>query len=388
VAGEYTASELLKGARTFCERYERLAPLPTPVAQRKVIPLTEVAAIGVDGAPEPALPSTSLGEVVHARPPGFCTGCPERPIFAALKLVEKELGPHHVAADIGCHLFSIMPPFNLGATTMGYGLGGSSASAFAAGAQLGASKRAIAFMGDGGFWHNGLTSGIANAVFNRQDNVFVIVDNNYSAATGGQDIPSSRANNPHRSTLHPIERAVRGVGVDWVRTVTRTYDVNGMRAALKEALSTDAPGPKVVIAQSECMLNRQRREKPAKAKAIKSGERVLKERFGVDAAVCSGDHACMRVSGCPSLTLAPSGDALKPDPVASVDEHCVACGHCGEVADAAVLCPSFYKATKVHNPGRLERWRDRIRQSAVGWLQARQWRARAERALFPLEALE
>ena len=32
--------------------------------------------------------------------------------------------------DIGCHLFSILPPFNIGATTMGYGLGPASASAF------------------------------------------------------------------------------------------------------------------------------------------------------------------------------------------------------------------------------------------------------------------
>ncbi len=83
VAGEYTSSELLKGARSFCERYDRLAPLPVPVPVRKVIPLKEVAAIGVDAAPEPTLP---LGEVVHARPPGFCTGCPERPIFSAMKL--------------------------------------------------------------------------------------------------------------------------------------------------------------------------------------------------------------------------------------------------------------------------------------------------------------
>ena len=65
----------------------------------------------------------ALDAVVPPRPPGFCTGCPERPIFAAMKLVEKELGQHHVAADIGCHLFSILPPFNIGATTMGYGLG-------------------------------------------------------------------------------------------------------------------------------------------------------------------------------------------------------------------------------------------------------------------------
>jgi indolepyruvate ferredoxin oxidoreductase alpha subunit len=309
-------------------------------------------------------------------------GCPERPIFSSLKLVEQELGAHHVSADIGCHLFSIMPPFNLGATTMGYGLGASSASAFNAGSQLGASKRAIAFMGDGGFWHNGLTSGIGNAVFNKHDNVFVIVDNNYSAATGGQDILSSRATNPNRSTMHAIERAVRGVGVQWVRTITRTYDVHAMRDALREALTTSEPGPKVVIAQSECMLNRQRRERPAAAAAVKAGQRVVKERFGVDAAVCSGDHACMRMSGCPSLTLAPSGDALKPDPVAHVDEHCVACGHCGEVADAAVLCPSFYKAHKVNNPGAAERWRARWRGRVVGWLQSRQQRARLQRALY------
>ncbi len=95
--------------------------------------------------------ATSRDEV-HGRPPSFCTGCPERPIFAAMKLVERELGPHHVSCDIGCHLFSILPPFNLGNSTMGYGLGGAGASALNAAA----GKRAIALIGDGGFWHNGL----------------------------------------------------------------------------------------------------------------------------------------------------------------------------------------------------------------------------------------
>jgi indolepyruvate ferredoxin oxidoreductase alpha subunit len=97
-----------------------------------------------------------LDAVVPARPPGFCTGCPERPIFSAMKLVERELGPHHVAADIGCHLFSILPPFGVGATTMGYGLGPASASAL----NGGEGRRVISFMGDGGFWHNGLNSSI------------------------------------------------------------------------------------------------------------------------------------------------------------------------------------------------------------------------------------
>ena len=108
-----------------------------------------------------------------------------------MKLVEKELGEHHVAGDIGCHLFSILPPFNIGATTMGYGLGPASASAF----NVKADKRPIAMIGDGGFWHNGLTCSVGNAVFNKHDGVVMVVDNFYSAATGGQDILSSRAAN-------------------------------------------------------------------------------------------------------------------------------------------------------------------------------------------------
>lgn len=335
VAGEYTSSELLKGARAFCERYERLAPLPVPVAVRKVIPLKEVAAIGVDAAPEPAVPSTALGDVVHARPPGFCTGCPERPIFSAMKLVERELGAHHVSADIGCHLFSILPPFNIGNTTMGYGLGGAGASALNAPA----GKRAISMMGDGGFWHNGLTSGVANAVFNKSDNLTIVVDNNYTSATGGQDILSSNAVNKTRSTGHAIERAVRGVGVEWVRTLRRTYDVAGMRDALKEALTTKTKGPKVLIAQSECMLNKQRREKPLVRKAIADGKRMVREKFGVDSDTCTGDHSCIRLSGCPSLSIKPNPDPLRTDPVATVLDSCVGCGVCGEVSHAAVLCP-------------------------------------------------
>ncbi|HET7834369.1 MAG TPA: indolepyruvate ferredoxin oxidoreductase subunit alpha [Variovorax sp.] len=362
VAGEYTAAELLKGARAFGERYGRLQPLPAPV--RKVIPLTELA------TPEPALP---LGDSVHARPPGFCTGCPERPIFSAMKLVERELGAHHVSADIGCHLFSILPPFNIGNTTMGYGLGGAGAAALNAPA----GKRAISVMGDGGFWHNGLTSGVANAVFNRSDNLTIVVDNNYTSATGGQDILSSSANNATRSTGHAIERAVRGVGVKWVRTLRRTYDVAGMRDALKDALTTKEKGPKVLIAQSECMLNRQRREKPLVRKAIADGKRMVREKFGVDSDTCTGDHSCIRLSGCPSLSIKPNPDPLRTDPVATVMDSCVGCGVCGEVSHAAVLCPSFYKAQIVSNPSRWDLLRESFRAKVIGWLQKGEAKRRA-----------
>jgi indolepyruvate ferredoxin oxidoreductase alpha subunit len=323
----------------------------------------------------PAAPPALTPAMVPQRPAGFCTGCPERPIFSAMKLVQKELGEFHVSADIGCHLFSILPPFHIGNTTMGYGLGTAGASAFKPGG-----KRAIAMMGDGGFWHNGLTSGIGNAVFNQDDNLTIIVDNGYSAATGGQDILSSKAQNANRQTNNPIEKAVRGIGIGWAKTLTRTYDVAGMRDAIRDALTSDEKGPKVLVAQSECQLNRQRRVKPLMAKAIKSGQRVVRERFGVDPDTCTGDHSCIRLSGCPSLTIKANPDKLRQDPIAHVDNSCVGCGVCGEVSHAAVLCPSFYKAEIIANPTRWDRTRDRLRAWVIGAVQKRSARSIAARA--------
>jgi indolepyruvate ferredoxin oxidoreductase alpha subunit len=284
-----------------------------------------------------------------------------------MKLVERDLGPHHVSADIGCHLFSIFPPFNIGATTMGYGLGAAGASAL----NVRAGKRAIAMMGDGGFWHNGLTSGVGNAVFNKSDNVLIIVDNGYSAATGGQDIPSSFHPNDNRTTRNSIEKAVRGVGVNWVKTITRTYDVAKMRDTLKEALTTKEKGPKVIVAQSECMLNKQRRIRPMFRKAASEGKRVVRERFGVDADTCTGDHSCIRLSGCPSLTIAENPDPLRREPVTKVINSCVGCGLCGEVSHAAVLCPSFYRASLITNPTGWDKFKARLRGAVIGFFQRR-----------------
>ncbi|WP_422370612.1 thiamine pyrophosphate-dependent enzyme [Hoeflea sp.] len=358
MAGEYTGQVMLDGLEAFLKK-----SAPDLLPARLRAPNSEQ---------KPALPD--LSKTVPIRPPGFCTGCPERPIFAAIKMTEMERGKHQIAGDIGCHLFATLPPFEIGGSTMGYGLGPASNAAFDGGGD----KRSISILGDGGFWHNGLSSSIGNAVYNKSDGVIVIVDNFYSAATGGQDILSSRADNATKATGHPIADAVKGVGVKWVRQIDRTYDVPKMREILNEALTTDHVGPKVIVASSECMLNKQRREKPLMNKAISEGRRVEKPRFGVDEDVCTGDHACIRLSGCPSLSLKKLDDPLRDDPVASIDQSCVGCGNCGEVADAAVLCPSFYRADVVHNPGRFERMIGNFTSRVIQWLQDRRSRGRLE----------
>lgn len=361
VAGDYSIGKIEEGLTKFFNLYDDTVEFqPT----EGMIPIKKEDA-------------EQLAESVPVRPAGFCTGCPERPIFAALKLVQQNLGEYHISADIGCHLFSILPPFNVGATTMGYGLGPASASAFNMNNNEDENqKRVISIMGDGGFWHNGLSSGISNAVFNKSDGLTIIVDNNYAAATGGQDVPSSRFNNVLRKINNPIETAVKGVGVKHIDFIDNTYNVDKMVKTITKALTKKEEGPKVIIAQSECMLNKQRRDRREKKKKLEAKKRVVNEKFGVDSKVCTGDHACMRLSGCPSLTLTYSENPLREDPIATIDQSCVACGNCGEVAEAAVLCPSFYKAQVVKNPSGYEKIKHGIKRRVFTFLQNRRERKR------------
>ncbi len=304
----------------------------------------------------------ALGEL-PARPPSFCTGCPERPVFSALKLMQREIGPTHISADIGCHAFGTLAPFSMGNSILGYGM--SLASAAAVTPNL--ARRAISVMGDGGFWHNGILTGVASNLFNKGDGVLVVMQNGYTSATGLQFMPSSLASRSGTAPGMDIETTLRALGVKWLRKV-RTYNVATMLRTLKEAMQTAERGLKVIIADGECQLARQRRVRAEEAQKLARGERVARARYGVDDEICTGDHSCIRLSGCPSLTIKPNPDPLRTDPVASVIQSCVGCGLCGEVAHAAVLCPSFYRAETILNPSRWDRALHGLRRRAIAWL--------------------
>ena len=237
-------------------------------------------------------------------------------------------------------------------------------------------RRPIAIMGDGGFWHNGLLSGVSSALLNQGDGVLVIMKNGYTSATGTQEVISTPASESRRvaegasatGTELTIENTLKGMGVKWLRTV-HNYKVAEVRDTLREALTSDFEGLKVVVAEGECQLERQRRIKPLRAKMLEEGKRVVRTRYGVDEDTCTGDHSCIRLSGCPTLTVKPSSDPLKVDPVAHVTNGCVGCGLCGEVAHAATLCPSFWRAEIVSNPSGWDRFMDRLRRRVIAWFQ-------------------
>ncbi len=357
MAGEYTGEVVLHGIARFVEgAVPKGVDLGPVLESHQRIVTAKQKAVQI------------LGEPIPTRPPSFCTGCPERPVFSAMKLAEGKVGKFHVSADIGCHTFSTLPPFNIGNTVLGYGLGLASSTGIGPNME----RRVVSVMGDGGFWHNGLTSGVANAVFNNDDGVLVIMNNGYTSATGHQAIPSSvRGGGIRSGAFQPdgqdIERALRGVGVKWIRHV-RTYSVSKVIGTLRDAMTTGRGGLKVIIADGECQLARQRRIKPEVRARVGAGKRDVRTRFGVDEDVCTGDHSCIRLSGCPSLSVKPTSDPLRDDPVAHVNNDCVGCGLCGEVSHAAVLCPSFFKADIVRNPGRFDRWRERLRARVIGRL--------------------
>ena len=348
-AGEYNADIMIKGLLTFISQY-----LPSEYATQ----ISQVREHIADLESRKKLVAAKLQDQsvsLPPRPPGFCIGCPERPVFSAIKLAQKTVGDVHISADIGCHAFGTFPPFSSGHTILGYGM----SLASRAGVSPNMQRRVLSIMGDGGFWHNGLLTGVQSALFNADDAVLLIFKNGYTSATGTQDIlstPSSgekkNAIDKLKSLVHTnqsIEKTLKGLGVQWLKTVN-TYEVDHVRDTLIEAFTSSFNGLKVIIAEGECQLERQRRIKPWLSSLLKAGKRVLRVKYGVDADVCNGDHACIRLSGCPTLTLKDNPDPLKLDPVASVIEGCVGCGLCGENAHAATLCPSFYRTEIIQNP--------------------------------------
>ncbi len=338
MAGDYTTELMVRGLARFLSEHA---------------PHLDTAA-GTSWLEKNAETKQKAAELLGAmpqRPPTFCVGCPERPVFSAMKLVAQDIGRPHVSMDVGCHAFASFEPFSQGNTLLGYGM----SLASAAGVTPMSARRPVAVMGDGGFWHNGLLSGVASNLMNKGDGVLVIMKNGYASATGTQELLSSPKN-----SAHSIEDTLQGIGVKWLRTVNN-YDVGAMSKTYKEAMTTTQKGLKVIVAEGECQLERQRRLRPVVAKNLSEGKRTVRVKYGVDEDTCTGDHSCIRLSGCPTLTVKDNPDPLRRDPVATVIDGCVGCGLCGENAHAAILCPSFYRAEVVQNPNLLDKTLQKIR---------------------------
>ena len=317
MAGEYTSAVIKAGIEAFVREWlpaslkrPSRAPLPIAAELRQAVPMRPVGSLRRLSGAAPVL-------VDQAAP--------------------RELGPFNISADIGCHSFSTLPPFDLGSTIMGYGLGAASAAAF----NVGHDRRA------GG--DDGRRRLLAQRPHQRHRQCRLQQArrrhrHRRQRLLGGDRGPEHpifpRRDREPRRPAHSIETAVRGVGVDWVRTV-RTYDMPPTIAALREALTTTFAGPKVIVAEGECQLTRQRRIVPVSSKAAGA-------RASASSAQRFGDRRGplhRRPFLHPTVGLPVADDQVARRPAFGAIRSpwsttaALGCGVCGEVAHAASSVP-------------------------------------------------
>jgi indolepyruvate ferredoxin oxidoreductase alpha subunit len=233
------------------------------------------------------------------RPPAFCAGCPHRVVFKELSRLRAI-----VTGDIGCYTLGALPPLSGMDTTLCMGASVSMAHGFEL-AMAGTEHRPIVgVIGDSTFAHSGLTSLLGTA-YNDGAGTICILDNRTTAMTGQQGNPCNGITLQHRPSRElNIERVVRALGIDDVRTVN-PHDVEAVRTTLKSAVSND--DLTVIVFRSPCVLL----DKKNKKAPYEVGD-------------CTACGVCISI-GCPALSREPETGRAFIDP-----DACNGCGDCAQ----------------------------------------------------------
>ena len=242
----------------------------------------------------------TLEDVIPARPPVMCAGCPHRGLFYTLNKNKCT-----VMGDIGCYTLGAVAP--LAAMDMTLCMGGSISGLHGFNKARGAESehKTVAVIGDSTFMHSGMT-GLANIAYNQSNSTVIILDNSITGMTGHQQNPTTGYNiKGDPAGKIDLEALCKAMGIGRVRVVD-PYNLAQCEQALKEELAADEPS--VIIVRRPCVLLKQ----------VKTAAPLA-----VDPAKCVGCKACMKL-GCPSISIR-AGKA-------HIDETlCVGCGVCKEL---------------------------------------------------------
>ncbi|MDL5053644.1 thiamine pyrophosphate-dependent enzyme [Oscillatoria laete-virens NRMC-F 0139] len=285
-----------------------------------------------------------------ARTPTFCPGCPHRDSASVLMDVKQAfMDPAYMRkthktettdlvfhGDTGCYTMLMFEPTkDLMHNYSGMGLGGGTG----AGIDPFIKNKQVVFMGDSTFFHSGQIA-ITNAVKNRQDITFIILDNKTTAMTGHQPTPSVDYDLLGRATFaQDIEKVVAGMVEAHKTTVVRTNPAyrESYRELLEETILQD--GVKVIIADKECGITYHRRQAREERAQIKAKGFVSEKKFiNITPDVCENCLECTKSTGCPGLTFVDTDYGRK---VQTDLSWCVADTACTKLH----VCPSFEEVT-------------------------------------------
>ena len=298
----------------------------------------------------------SKANLVPPRTPSFCPGCPHRDSASVLKKTAADFADREYMkkqnneptdlvfhGDIGCYSMLKYAPFSrLMHNLSGMGLGGGTG----AGIDPFIDNKQLVFMGDSTFFHTGITA-ISDSIKNNQDLTYVILDNKTTAMTGHQPTPGGDVDILGRPTFaQDIERVVRGLAGSSDISITRINPAKRReyRRLIEKKLLL--PGVKIIIADKECGITYQRRERAKKAALVAARGFVPHEHhINISEDVCEYCLECTKGTGCSGLTITPQTDY---GPKIAIDlSTCVSDGACTkvEVGPGDKTCPSFEKIT-------------------------------------------
>jgi indolepyruvate ferredoxin oxidoreductase, alpha subunit len=195
----------------------------------------------------PDKPGDSVPDVVAARPPQLCTGCPHADSYLALNEAMQEYGKGHVFSDIGCYTLGFLPPYQAINSCVDMG----ASITMAKGAADGGLYPSVAVIGDSTFAHSGLT-GLLDCVFDQSNVVIVILDNSTTGMTGGQEY----------TAFGKLESICLGLGVEQehIRVfVPLPKNREEMVRIYKEEIAYN--GVSVIIPRRECLQTMKRKNK-------------------------------------------------------------------------------------------------------------------------------
>ncbi len=249
-----------------------------------------------------------------ARPPVLCAGCPHRGFFFELGKLKDVM----IAGDIGCYTLGMVDPLNAMDSVICMGGGFSGATGFdQACKEAGRKTKVFGCLGDSTFFHSGITS-LIDAVYNKADAVYCILNNSITAMTGHQENPGTGKTITGEITeaIDPLA-VVRSIGVpeDHIRVVD-PLNLAETRAALKEAY--ESTGVFVIMTKSPCALIKE-------VQKANAGKHV-----NCNPDKCKSCKACLKI-GCPAVALGKDGKI-------QIDlSQCNGCGICAQVCAFGAL---------------------------------------------------